>query len=209
MEENPNPNPETSAPVSGFVSALLFIWDFLKVIIIALVIIVPIRYFVFQPFLVSGSSMEPNFQDNQYLVIDELSYRFHQPQRGDVLVLKPPQNEKQYYIKRIIGLPGEKIQIKDGHVIIHNTEHPDGFALNEPYLSSSVISIPHSTTIVSDKNILVLKSDEYFMMGDNRTYSSDSRDWGPLKRNEIVGKVFVRVLPLSDFKVFSTPSYAN
>jgi len=172
-----------------------------------LLIILPISYFVFQPFIVQGSSMEPNFYDKQYLVVDELTYRFHEPQRGDVLVLHYPKDPKQYFIKRIIGLPGEKVKIDSGHVVIYNTEHPNGFALSESYLPSQTITTPHVSTIVSDKTILTLGPDQYFMLGDNRQFSSDSRDWGILPKDEIVGRVLIRVLPLSDFKLFSTPNY--
>jgi signal peptidase I len=210
MDPIPNNNPlESKSSPGGFTAGLLFIWDFLKVIIVALLIILPIRYFVFQPFIVSGSSMEPNFQNGQYLVIDELSYRLHDPARGDVLVLKYPNNPKEYFIKRIIGLPGEKVQVENGHVIIYNAGHPKGFTLSEAYLPSQNLSFPHNSTIVGGKNIITLKDNEYFMMGDNRLASSDSRDWGPLTTQGIVGRVLVRALPLSDFKVFSTPSYAQ
>jgi len=207
MDENPNPTVQNRRSSGPFVSGLLFIWDFLKVVIIALVIILPIRYFIFQPFLVSGSSMVPNFQDGQYLIIDELSYRFQTPQRGDVLVLRPPINQNEYYIKRIIGLPGEKIQIEDDHIIIYNNEHPNGFTLTENYLPTGTITVPHNSQIVGNSKIITLSSDQYFMMGDNRAYSSDSRDWGPITKSEIVGKVYLRVLPVSDFHLFSTPAY--
>jgi signal peptidase I len=207
MEENSNLQSSKSDSGGGFAASLLFIWDFLKVIIVALVIILPIRYFVFQPFLVSGSSMEPNFHDGQYLIIDEISYRFHEPQRGDVLVLRYPKDPKQYFIKRVIGLPGEKVQIENGHVIIYNTEHPQGLTLNEPYLELQDRSFPHNSTIIGGKNIITLAPDQFFMMGDNRLASSDSRDWGILPKYEIIGRVFVRALPLADFHVYSTPSY--
>ena len=207
MEEVPKNNPEDNARVGGFASSLLFIWDFLKVILVALVIILPIRYFIFQPFIVSGSSMVPNFQNGQYLIIDELSYRFHNPARGDVLVLKYPKDPKQYFIKRVIGLPGEKVGIDNGQVTIYNSDHPHGFVLDESYLPSQGLSFPHNSTIVGGKHIITLASNEYFMMGDNRLASSDSRDWGPLTRDGIVGKVFIRALPLSQFKAFSTPTY--
>jgi signal peptidase I len=204
MEENNNPGESKS----GFLSSLLFVWDFLKVIIIALIIILPIRYFIFQPFIVSGSSMVPNFENGQYLIIDEVSYRFHQPERGDVLVLKYPKDPKQYFIKRVIGLPGEKVAVDNGRVTIYNNEHPQGFALDESYLPNQGLTFPHNNTIVGGKNIITLKADEYFMMGDNRLASSDSRDWGPLTRSGIVGRVFIRALPLSQFSFFSAPSYS-
>src|SRR3989338_8145761 len=119
-------NPENQNPSSGtFVSGLLFIWDFLKIVIIDLAIIVPIRYFVFQPFIVSGSSMEPNFQNGEYLVIDELTYHFSNPARGQVVVLRYPKDPKQFFIKRILALPQERVEINNGKVIIFNSEHPE------------------------------------------------------------------------------------
>lgn len=193
MHENPR------LKASG--SSISFIWDFIKIILVALLIILPIRYFIFQPFIVSGASMEPNFQNNEYLVIDELSYRFRRPERGDVLVLRYPKDPKQYFIKRIVGLPGEKIQIDNGRVTIYNYEHPKGFVLDEPYLSNQNLTYPHMQ-MIGNKNTVTLGEDEYFMMGDNRLASSDSRDWGPLGSEQIIGRVFMRVLPLSEFKFF-------
>lgn len=194
----------------GFIPTLLLIWDFAKIVIIALIIILPIRYFVFQPFIVSGSSMETNFKNGQYLIIDELSYYFTDPQRGQVVVLRPPNNLKDYYIKRIIALPGEKIQLENstGRIIIYNNEHPDGMSLEEPYLSNQGLTYPENPSVLGGKKILTLGDDEYFLLGDNRLHSSDSRDWGPLPRNEIVGKVFMRLLPLNSFDVYTkAPAY--
>ncbi len=176
--------------------------------VIALVIIVPIRYFVFQPFIVSGSSMEPNFHDGQYLIIDELSYYFRKPERGEVVVMRNPRNEKQYFIKRIIGLPGEKVKLENGRVTIINAKYPQGMTLDEDYLANQGLTYEQDITIVGGNKILTLRSDEYFMLGDNRGASSDSREWGPLPRNEMVGKVFVRALPLTEVKFFTkTPAY--
>jgi signal peptidase I len=209
--ENQNTSPAVPGPTPikpKASSAVLFLLDFFKVVVIALIIILPIRQLVFKPFVVSGSSMEPNFSNGQYLIIDELSYRFGDPQRGDVIVLHYPNNEKEYFIKRIIGLPGETVQIDNGSVTIFNKEYPQGTTLNESYLPSQGLSFPHNTALVGGNKTLTLGSDEYFMMGDNRLASSDSRDWGPLKRREMVGKVFVRAVPLSQFQKFHTPSYS-
>jgi signal peptidase I len=204
MPTTPSPAPRPG----GVKGTLLFIWDFAKVIIIALAIILPIRYFVFQPFIVSGSSMEPNYSNGQYLIIDEIGYRVSDPHRGDVVVIRYPKDRKQFFIKRIIGLPGEKITIDNGRVTIVNDANPEGVTLDETYLPSQGLSFPHNTAIVGGKKSIVLKSNEYFMMGDNRLASSDSRDWGPLNEKDLVGKVFVRVLPLSEFMKFKTPSYS-
>jgi signal peptidase I len=192
----------------GWKSTLYFIWDFAKVIIIALALMLPIRYFVFQPFLVSGSSMEPNFSNHQYLIINEIGYRFNNPARGDVIVMKYPKDRTQFFIKRVIGLPGETVSIDNGRVTIINDEHKSGVTLPESYLPTEGLTFQHNTSIVGGKKTITLKDDEYFMMGDNRLASSDSRDWGPLERKDIVGKVFLRVVPLSDFAKFSTPSYS-
>lgn len=211
MEQNQNAPVAETKPGRQFSPALMFALDFLKVVIIALAIILPIRYFIFQPFIVQGSSMEPNFSNGQYLIIDEISYRFQEPKRGDVLVLVPPRSttegKKEYFIKRVIGLPGEKIEIDNGKITIFNEENPDGKVLEESYLPSQGLTFPHNSGLVGGKKILELNRDEYFMMGDNRLASSDSRDWGPLKRDDIVGKVFVRALPITEFDRFQTPSY--
>ena len=192
----------------GFISGFLLLWDFLKIALIALVIIIPIRYFVFQPFIVSGSSMEPNFFNGQYLIIDELSYRFRDPERGQIVVLHPPGHSKEYYIKRIVGLPGETVKIDNGHVSIVNDPDKDGAILEEPYLKNQSLNYPHDPAVVGGKKTLTLGSDEYFMMGDNRLASSDSRDWGPLTRNEMVGKVIIRLFPIRQLDLFTkTPSY--
>lgn len=204
----PSQDSQTTGPQSGFSNTLYFIWDFVKVIIIALAIILPIRYFIFQPFIVSGSSMEPNFSNGQYLIIDEISYRFNEPQRGDVVVIRYPKDRKQFFIKRVVGLPGETVTVDNGRVTIKNDKNPEGVTVNETYLPSQGLTFPHNTAIVGGRKTLTLKDGEYFMMGDNRLASSDSRDWGPLSRQDMIGKVFVRVLPLSEFSKFRTPAYA-
>jgi signal peptidase I len=176
---------------------LSFAWEIAKIVIIALIIVVPIRYFLFQPFFVRGQSMEPNFEDGDYLIIDEISYRFRDPQRGEVVVFKYPNDPSQRYIKRIIGLPGETIEIEGGQLIISkDTEE----ALDESsYLSSSVFT--------QGEVQFSLGEDEYFVLGDNRESSSDSRRWGPLPKENIVGKVFFRAWPFVALAKFEAPSY--
>lgn len=211
--QNSNQTPPPSYPSrpsseGGFRNSAMFVWDFLKVIIIALIIILPVRYLVFQPFIVSGSSMEPNFSNGQYLIIDEISYRLGEPKRGDVIVIKYPKDRKQFFIKRIIGMPGETVSVDNGRVTIINDQNKDGVTLDESYLPSQGLTFPHNTSIVGGKKTITLKDNEYFMMGDNRLASSDSRDWGPLERKDMIGKVFVRVLPLSEFSKFNGPVYS-
>jgi len=179
-------------------SFLLFVWEILKIVIIALAIVIPIRYFLFQPFFVRGQSMEPNFENGDYLIIDEISYRFSEPKRGEVVVFKYPNNPSQRYIKRIIGLPGETVEIKGGSVIIYRQD--EGQVLDESsYLVSSVKT--------SGSLRLFLDEGEYFVLGDNRLLSFDSRRWGSLKRENIVGKVFVRAWPFTALAKIEAPSY--
>jgi signal peptidase I len=163
------------------------LWETIKFVILAAIIVVPIRIFIFQPFIVSGESMYPTFHNGDYLIVDELSYRFHQPRRGDVVVFHYPNDPKRFFIKRIVGLPGETVIFKDRAVYIKNGENPDGAKLSEPYLNQ--ITIPGSDTTVE------VTTDNYFVMGDNRGYSSDSRSWGLLPRKNITGTPGLRLLP--------------
>lgn len=154
--------------------------------LIALVIVLPVRWFVAQPFIVSGASMEDTFHDREYLIVDQLSYRFHEPKRGDVIIFRYPNDPSKYFIKRVIALPGETIKLSGKTVTIQNEEHPEGFQLNEPYADIGNGSPEQS---------VILGEDEFFVMGDNRDHSSDSRVWGVLTGDEIVGRAFVRLLP--------------
>ncbi len=174
----------------------LFVWEITKVIAISLAIILPVRYFLIQPFYVKGASMEPNFHDHEYLIIDELSYRFAQPERGQVIVFRYPRNPQEYFIKRVIGLPGEEVQIKDGKVLIFNSENPDGLAINEKYLAGELITFDSSELKVA------VGPDEYFVLGDNRAASKDSRSFGPVNKSFVTGKVLFRGWPLKDVTVF-------
>src|SRR4030043_1009546 len=117
-------------------SFLLFMWEVSKIVILALLIVIPIRYFIFQPFFVRGQSMEPNFENGDYLIIDEISYRFRDPLRGEVVVFKYPNDPSQRYIKRIIGLPGETIEIQGGQITVLNEEGRTALEESE-YLSAS------------------------------------------------------------------------
>lgn len=163
-------------------------WKFIFLII---VILLPIRLFVAEPFLVYGSSMEPNFDTGDYLIVDEISYKMGNPKRGDVVVLRPPTDETKHFIKRIVGLPNETIEVEGDQVKIYNSTKPNGFILKEPYLKFK-----------SDKEAkYTLKDDEYFVMGDNRTVSYDSRSWGPLTRDHITGKAFLRLYPFNSISI--------
>ena len=173
-------------------------WEFAKIAIIAAIIVLPIRYFLFQPFIVKGDSIVPNFHSGDYLIVNEISYRFGDPKRGDVVVLKYPLDDKQRFIKRIIGLPGETVQIKNGKVDI--LKDGKGILLDErKYL-------PDLLQTDGDVNV-TLGADKYFVLGDNRKFSYDSRRWGVLPEEDIIGKAFFRVFPFGQMTFFSTPSY--
>ncbi|MFN3302006.1 MAG: signal peptidase I [Patescibacteria group bacterium] len=177
-----------------------YILEFLKIFIISFLIVLPIRHFLIQPFYVKGASMEPSFYDYEYLIIDEISYRFRSPQRGEIIIFHSPYNWYDYYIKRIIGLPKERVVIKDGEIYIYNDKFKDGIKLKEDdYLEPG--------TVTPGKVDLILSEDEYFVLGDNRNSSLDSRSFGPIRRNQIIGKVWLRGWPFNRIKKFNPPFY--
>jgi len=179
---------------SHFKYWLDFTWEILKIVIISLAIIIPIRYFLIQPFFVKGASMDPNFYDGDYLIVDEISYRFNDPKRGDVIIFKYPLDTSQFFIKRIIGLPGETIEIKNEKVFIYSLEIPDEkITLDESEYLKDLSTIGNL--------IINLEEDEYFVLGDNRDASSDSRKWGELNRKLIIGRVWIRAWPFDRFGI--------
>jgi signal peptidase I len=182
-------------PEQGSLKAVgSFVWELAKVFLYALLIIVPLRVFIAEPFIVSGSSMVPNFHNREYLIVDKVTYRFSEPERGDVIIFKYPKDPKQYFIKRIIGLPGDTVLLRDGGVTIYNKDNPQGQKLDEQYL-------PDQRVTSGSEDPVTLGSEEYYVMGDNRQASSDSRFWGVLPKFDFVGKVSVRVFPLSNFSI--------
>lgn len=158
--------------------------------IIAILIVIPIRMFIAQPFIVSGASMDDTFTSGQYLIVDQLSYYFEQPTRGEVIIFRYPRDPSKFFIKRIIGLPGDTVKIEDSVVTIINAENPLGFTVDEPYIKSMQPAPPFSET---------LGEREYFVMGDNRDQSSDSRSWGVLQEERIIGRALFRLYPPSTF----------
>ena len=173
---------------------LLWLKEIGESILISFLIVVLIRTFLFQPFLVKGESMEPNIEGGNYLIVDEITPKIYQYQRGEVVVFKAP-NKKDYYIKRIIALPGERIVIKNGQIEIFNKNYPQGFKLDESaYLPQG--------TLTSGNIDLTLQNDEYFVLGDNRSFSYDSRHWGPLKKEDIIGIARLRAWPFSSLAIF-------
>ena len=182
---------------------LYTIWEIAEVFFIALIAVVAIKYFLVQPFIVNGASMEPSFYDGDYLLIDELSYRFKDPQRGDVIVFKAPQDESTYYIKRVIGLPGERVEIQDRSIRIYSANDPDGLELEETYLQDGIRNEWRGNIIVT------LKDGQYFVLGDNRVNSYDSRFWGPLEKDSIVGLVKLRLWPMQEVSFFNRVEYSQ
>lgn len=171
---------------------LSFIFDVVKMVIISLAIIIPVRYFLVQPFYVKGASMEPNFHENEYLMVDEISYRFKPATRGDVIVFRYPKDPQEYFIKRLIGLPGETVSIKDGSVYITDATGLTS-RVEESYLPANV-----STVALNDDTVKV-GSDEYYFLGDNRNGSKDSRSFGAVKKSFVIGRVFLRGWPINEF----------
>jgi signal peptidase I len=173
--------------------------EILEIAIIAIAAVFIVRTFLVQPVLVSGTSMYPTFQNGDYVLVDELTYHIRAPERGEVVVFHDPQDYSTYFIKRVIGLPGEKVAIQGSVVTVYNTAHPNGLTLNESYLPSG--------TVTSGNSIYTLSSSTYLMLGDNRPFSYDSRSWGPLPAKNIVGLVRVRLWPLNAITTFTAPKY--
>ncbi|MBI4034062.1 MAG: signal peptidase I [Candidatus Brennerbacteria bacterium] len=175
------------------------IWSFLEVVetlVIAVVAVFLVRNFIAQPFLVSGSSMEPNFSNGNYLLVDELTYRFREPQRGEVVVFRYPLDRRAFYIKRIIGLPGERVLVEEGKVSIMKGN--EEIVLNESYLTGGPTRGRFDVT---------LGSEEYFVMGDNRNFSFDSRSWGSLQQEDVIGIARLRLWPITEAMAFTAPQY--
>ena len=193
-----DPEPQQKVKQSGN-----FLWELLKFAILAFIIVVPIRTFVAQPFIVSGASMEPTFLNADYLIIDELSYRFGKPTYGDVVIFRYPKDPSKYFIKRIIALPSDTVKVSGSSITIFNDDHPKGILFDQSFITEDRQG--------SDELEVRLGSDEYFVLGDNRKASSDSRYWGALPAKDIVGRALVRLFPLSSIdilpgKIESTPT---
>lgn len=175
---------------------LAYIVDLVETIVVAGAIFVVVYLFLLQPHQVKGASMEPNFHDGEYILTDKISYRFTSPQRGDVIIFKAPTDPDVDFIKRIIGLPGEKLKISDGKIVVINDQNKNGFTLNEGYQTNGPTS--GGKEAPQNQEVTVPK-DKYFVLGDNRIESFDSRSWGFLPRENIIGKAWLRYWPLNKF----------
>lgn len=178
--------------------------DVIETIVVAAAIFVVVYLFLLQPHQVQGASMKPNFNSGEYILTDKISYRFSEPDRGDVIVFTSPTDPDVDFIKRIIGLPGEKVKITDGKVVIINDQNKNGFVLEEPYEIQGPTAggkeAPQNTEIPIDDN-------QYFVLGDNRLESFDSRSWGTLPRKNIIGKAWLRYWPLNKIGFVQHPDY--
>ena len=168
--------------------------DFIQTVVVFGAIFALIYLFVAQPHKVSGNSMVPTFRSGDYILTDKLSYRFGLPKRGDVIVLKNPRDETQDFIKRIIAVPGETIRIKENLVYIN------GQIIKEPYLPPGTLT--PGGAFLKEEDGVKAGPNQYFVFGDNRDHSSDSRAWGGVTKEEIVGKVFFRYWPPPAFGLF-------
>lgn len=200
--------PAPVEPDEEYLSTGALLLEMVKILILAAVVIIPIRAFLFQPFFVQGSSMEPNFDDGEYLVISEFGLKhtriplanidvdpFRELSRQEPVVFRFPRDPSQFFIKRVIGLPGESVEIKSGKVYIYNEMHQDGYVLDEgAYLDPVVKTSDLARTKVAD--------DEYFVMGDNRAFSYDSRAFGPVKKTAIIGRVLLRAWPVTEMTLY-------
>lgn len=162
-------------------------WETIKFIVLSIIIVIPIRVFVAQPFIVSGSSMYPTFENGDYLIVDELSYRVGQIERNDVVIFRYPEDPSKFFIKRVIGLPNETVSIQKDVIKIIQKDGNE-ITLSEPFIKSQ---------IADGATFFELKADEYFVMGDNRNASSDSRYWGAVPKDLIIGQAFLRLFPIN------------
>lgn len=178
-----------------------YVAEIVRVVIIAGAIVFFVRFFLIQPFSVRGASMEPNFFDHEYLIIDELSYRLRDAERGEIVVFRYPNDPRQFFIKRVIGLPGETVVVKGGQVFVQMAGDAEPQLLDE-YAYLGTVPTP------GDKRV-ILGENEFFMMGDNRPSSLDSRSFGPVRKDQITGRVWLRGLPIDKITSFNTPSYSE
>lgn len=178
-----------------------FFLDILEVIVFAVGIFFFVYLLIMRPHKIKGASMSPNFPDGEYLLTEKVSYYTRDPQRGDVVVFTPPVSDTDEFIKRVIALPGETVSIRDGHVFVN------GKILKETYLNDTVIT--SDGVFLNDGQEYSVPSGEYFVMGDNREHSSDSRFWGPITKKSISGRAWVIYWPLNLAGTVKKPNYGD
>lgn len=179
-----------------------FFLDTMQTILIAASIFLVIYIFLFRPFQVSGESMFPTFKNREYILTNLITLRFHDPQQGDVIVFKAPTNEEKDFIKRVIGMPGDSVLLKEGFVYVN------GKKLDESaYLDASVRT--YGGSFLNEDQSVVVPQGHYFVMGDNRPFSSDSREWGFVPRDSIIGKSFYVYWPINTMRIVKNPFNEN
>lgn len=200
-ETTPEPQLETKEKISSFFASIgQFLFSFLETVIVALVITVVLYLFVMTPHEVVGNSMHPTYKNGEYLMANKISYKLHKPERGDVIIFK--YSDTQDFIKRIIGLPGDTVMLKDGKIYIN------GVILNESdYLSESIYT--NGQDYLKEGQSITVPEGEYFVCGDNRNHSSDSRAFGSVKLQNIKGKAWIVYFPFSQFRLVKHQSYSN
>lgn len=184
-----NPTPTSPSPSIGS-----HIIEFIQTLVIFAAIASAIYLFIAQPHRVSGSSMFPNFHNGDYIITDKITYKISEPMRGDVVVFKNPKDLSQDFIKRIIGIPGDRVKIQNEHVFLNDKQ------LSEPYLNSTVITNP--SYFLQEGADVTVTPDHYIVLGDNRSNSSDSREWGLIEKKELIGRVLLRYWPQNAIGLF-------
>jgi len=205
----PSPTAAPEKKQSGVMSELFeFVWETAKVVLLSLIIILPVRYYLIQPFFVKGSSMVPNFHDKEYILVDKWTYKLGAPQRGDVIIFRYPDNPKEYFIKRILGLPGETIVAgNNNEVVVYNDRYREGFTVFEKgYLPETNPTYCGTNTTYCGTRV-TLGEDEYYVMGDNREHSSDSRFFGPVHISYFAGMAWLRLWPLDKISFIPRTQY--
>ncbi len=194
-------------------STLHIIWEISKTVLIAAAVVIFINTFVFQAYYVSGTSMTPTYQDKDYLLVNKFPTSIRNIlkifgrkdnldlKRGQVIIFRPPENPEIFYVKRVIGLPGDRVVLKNGVYTIYNTENPNGLVLKEPYTDPRYVTEGTVDEIVLPGNV--------FVTGDNRAPggSYDSRAWGQLQQDKIIGDAFFRLIPLNSIGFIGQPKY--
>ncbi len=177
----------------------LFFIDTIQTLLFAASIFLVIYIFLFRPFQVSGDSMYPTFKNSEYILTNLITLRFGELKRGDVIVFKAPTDPDKDFIKRIMGLPGDTISVKEGGVYVNNTKVDES-----KYLDANVKT--YGGAFLREGETFTIPPDNFVVMGDNRPYSSDSREWGYLSRDKIIGKSFYVYFPMNTMRLVKNPN---
>ena len=175
-----------------------FIYSFTETVLISLVLAIVLYLFIMTPHEVVGNSMHPTYKNGEFLMANKISYKFSEPQRGDVVIFK--YSDTQDFIKRIIGIPGDKVMIKDGKIYIN-----DELLDESNYLADTVIS--NGGSYIHEGQTITVNEEQYFVCGDNRTNSSDSRELGPVDESKIKGKAWIVFFPFNEFRLVQHETY--